>query len=61
MTPFCYFRLFIVNNSTMKTTQKKMKIILNEEQVKRLLDTITKESVLEESNKQNTLKLIKSV
>jgi hypothetical protein len=45
----------------MKTTQKKMKIILNEEQVKRLLDTITKESVLEESNKQNTLKLIKSV
>ena len=45
----------------MKTTQKKMKIILNEDQVKRLLDTITKESVLEESNKQNTLKLIKSV
>jgi hypothetical protein len=45
----------------MKTTQKRMKIILNEDQVKRLLDTITKESVLEESNKQNTLKLIKSV
>lgn len=45
----------------MKTTQKKMKIILNEDQVKRLLDTITKESVLEESNKQNTLKLIKSI
>ncbi len=38
-----------------------MKIILNEVQVKRLLDTITKESVLEESNKQNTLELIKSI
>ena len=45
----------------MKTNQKRLKIILNEDQVKRLLDTITKESVLEESNKQNTLKLIKSV
>ena len=45
----------------MKTTQKRMKIILNEDQVKRLLNTITKEYVLEESNKQNTLKLIKSV
>jgi hypothetical protein len=45
----------------MKTTQKRMKIILNEDQVKRLLDIITKESVLEESNKQNTLKLIKSI
>jgi hypothetical protein len=45
----------------MKTTQKRMKIILKEDQVKRLLDTITKESILEESNKQNTLKLIKSV
>ena len=38
-----------------------MKIILREEQVKKLLDTIAKESVLEESNKQNTLKLIKSI
>ena len=45
----------------MKTNQKRLKIILNEDQVKRLLDTITKESVLEESNKQNTLKLIKSI
>ena len=45
----------------MKATQKRIKIILNEDQVKRLLDTITKESVLEESNKQNTLKLIKSI
>lgn len=45
----------------MKTAQKRMKIILNEVQVKRLLDTITKESVLEESNKQNTLELIKSI
>ncbi len=45
----------------MKTTQKRMKIILNESQVRRLLDTITKESILEESNKQNTLKLIKSI
>jgi hypothetical protein len=38
-----------------------MKIILTEDQVKKLLDSITKESVLEESNKQNTLKLIKSI
>jgi len=45
----------------MKATQKRIKIILNEDQVKRLLDIITKESVLEESNKQNTLKLIKSI
>lgn len=45
----------------MKTTEKRMKIILNESQVKRLLDTITKESVLEESNKKKTLKLTKSI
>ena len=45
----------------MKTTQTRMKIILNESQVKRLLDTITKESVLEESEKQKTLKLMKSI
>lgn len=38
-----------------------MKIILNESQVKRLLDTVTKESVLDESQKQKTLKLIKSI
>lgn len=38
-----------------------MKIILNEGQVKRLLDTITKESVLEESEKPNTFKLTKSI
>ena len=38
----------------MKTTQKRMKIILNESQVKRLLDTITKESVLKESKKPKT-------
>lgn len=38
-----------------------MKIILKEEQVKRLLDTITKESLLEESEKQKTLKLTKSI
>jgi hypothetical protein len=31
----------------MKTNQKRLKIILKEDQVKRLLDTITKESVLE--------------
>lgn len=38
-----------------------MKIILNEGQVKRLLDTITKESVLEESEKSKTFKLTKSI
>lgn len=32
----------------MRTTQTRMKIILKESQVKRLLDTITKESVLED-------------
>lgn len=45
----------------MKTTQKRMKIILNESQVKRLLDTISKESVLEETQKQKTFKLTASI
>ncbi|WGK94549.1 MULTISPECIES: hypothetical protein [Flavobacterium] len=45
----------------MKTTQKRMKIILNESQVKRLLDTITKESVLEETQKLKTFKLTASI
>lgn len=45
----------------MKTTQKRMKIILNESQVKRLLDTITKESVLEENQKPKTFKLTASI
>jgi hypothetical protein len=45
----------------MKTTQKRMKIILNESQVKRLLDTISKESVLEETQKPNTFKLTASI
>ncbi len=45
----------------MKTTQKRMKIILNESQVKRLLDTISKESVLEETQKPKTFKLTKSI
>jgi hypothetical protein len=45
----------------MKTTQKRMKIILNENQVKKLLDTLTKETVLEESKKSKTFKLIKSI
>ena len=45
----------------MKTTQKKMKIILNESQVKRLLDTITKESILEETQKPKTFKLTASI
>ncbi len=45
----------------MKTTQKRMKIILNELQVKRLLDTITKESILEESEKSKTFRLTKSI
>ncbi len=45
----------------MKTTQKRMKIILTETQVKKLLDTISKESVLEEFQKSKTLKLIKSI
>lgn len=45
----------------MKTTQKRMKIILKEDQVRRLLDTINKESNLEETYKQNTLKLIKTI
>lgn len=44
----------------MKTT-KRMKIILNESQVKRLLEAITKETVIEESEKQKTLKLSKSI
>ncbi len=38
-----------------------MKIILREEQVKKLLDTIAKESVLEESEKPKTFKLTKSI
>jgi hypothetical protein len=45
----------------MKTIQKRMKIILNESQVKRLLDTISKESVLEENQKSETIKLDASV
>ncbi len=45
----------------MKTTQKRMKIILNESQVKRLLDTITKESILEETQKPKTFKLTASI
>ncbi|MBP6754907.1 MAG: hypothetical protein KA210_02070 [Bacteroidia bacterium] len=45
----------------MKTTQKRMKIILNESQVKRLLDTISKESVLEETQKPKTFKLTASI
>jgi len=45
----------------MKTIQKKIKIILNESQVKKLLDTITKESILEESEKPKTFKLTKLI
>jgi hypothetical protein len=45
----------------MKTNQKRLKIILKEDQVKRLLDTLTKESVLEESEKPKTFKLTKSI
>lgn len=45
----------------MKTTQKRMKIILNESQVKRLLDSISKESVLKESEKPKTFKLTASI
>jgi DNA-binding IclR family transcriptional regulator len=45
----------------MKTTQKRMKIILNESQVKKLLDTLTKETILEQSEKQRTLKLMTAI
>jgi hypothetical protein len=45
----------------METTQKRMKIILNESQVKRLLDTISKESVLEETQKPKPFKLTASI
>jgi|LakMenE01Jun11ns_1017448.scaffolds.fasta_scaffold7497141_1 hypothetical protein len=38
-----------------------MKIILREDQVKKLLDTIAKESVLEESERPKTFKFIKSI
>lgn len=38
-----------------------MKIILCEAQVKKLLDTIAKETTLEESKKLKTLKLTKSI
>mgnify|MGYP006196144051 CR=1 FL=1 len=38
-----------------------MKIILREEQVKKLLDMIAKESVLEESERSKTFKLNKSI
>jgi hypothetical protein len=38
-----------------------MKIILSEVQVKKLLDTLTKESVLEESKKPKTFNLTKSI
>jgi hypothetical protein len=45
----------------MKSTQKRIKIILSEDQVKRLLDTLTKESILEESEKHKTFKWAKSI
>ena len=45
----------------MKTTQKRMKIILNESQVKKLLDTLTKETILEQTEKQKTLKLMTAI
>lgn len=38
-----------------------MKIILSEAQVKKLIDTLTKESVLEESEKSKIFKLTKSI
>jgi hypothetical protein len=38
-----------------------MKIILKEDQVKRLLENISKESILEESEKSKTFKLTKSI
>jgi hypothetical protein len=45
----------------MKTNQKRLKIILNEDQVKRLLDTLTNETTLDETKKPKTLKLTKSI
>lgn len=45
----------------MKTSQKRMKIILNESQVKKLLDTLTKETILEQTEKQKTLKLMTAI
>lgn len=45
----------------MKTNQKGIKIILNESQIKRLLDTITKESVLKETQKPKIFKLTASI
>lgn len=38
-----------------------MKIILTEDQVKKLLDTLKNETILEESKKPKTFKLIKSI
>jgi hypothetical protein len=38
-----------------------MKIILKEDQVKRLLENISKESILKESEKSKTFKLTKSI
>jgi DNA-binding IclR family transcriptional regulator len=38
-----------------------MKIILSEAQVKKLLDTLTNETILEESKKTKTFELTKSI
>lgn len=56
--PFFYFILFISNKLLILYL---MKIILCEAQVKKLLDTIAKETTLEESKKPKTFKLTKSI
>jgi hypothetical protein len=58
LIPFFSFRLFIDNKLLILYI---MKIILREEQVKKLLDTLTNETTLEESKKPKTFKLTKSI
>jgi hypothetical protein len=45
----------------MKKHPKTCKIILTETQVKKLLDTVTKQQIYEQSEKSNTYRLISSI
>jgi len=58
LTLFFHLRLFIINKLLIFY---RMKIILSEAQVKKLLDTLTNETILEESKKTKTFELTKSI
>jgi hypothetical protein len=58
LTPFFYLGLFMSNKLLIFYL---MKIILSEAQVKKLLDTLTNGTILEESKKPKTFKLAKSI